>query len=365
MYSKAVEMSSNAIGTLQEQQDIYMESTEAHLKKLSTEAERTYDILFDTNAVNDMSDALTGLLKIFNNFLAGMGGGLQTITGLTAMAGNIFNKQIGAGLNQLAQNRDIERQNEQAVNTAMEFSQVGAANSTSTAEKQVYDQMTEKSKELLGLKNRISTEEMNTLLTLRKEAEQEQLKYKLLEEQANMDVSTEDLRITANNQKDNIKQERLQYAAIKKEIEEINVLRSKNTEEDNLKALIQQEDLLNRMSILDDHKAFSKEQEAQYQSAITKQDDLQLLDETELNELSKIANQHIEEQLKDEQEINRQLELRQQLDEGELERARARAQQKLQALADAQANLERQAAIQDMVKGLTTLVTLGTTLSGI
>lgn len=365
MYSKAVEMSSNAIGTLQEQQDIYMESTEAHLKKLSTEAERTYDILFDTNAVNDMSDALTGLLKIFNNFLAGMGGGLQTITGLTAMAGNIFNKQIGAGLNQLAQNRDIERQNEQAVNTAMEFSQVGAANSTSTAEKQVYDQMTEKSKELLGLKNRISTEEMNTLLTLRKEAEQEQLKYKLLEEQANMDVSTEDLRITANNQKDNIKQERLQYAAIKKEIEEINVLRSKNTEEDNLKALIQQEDLLNRMSILDDHKAFSKEQEAQYQSAITKQDDLQLLDETELNELSKIANQHIEEQLKDEQEINRQLELRQQLDEGELERARARAQQKQQALADAQANLERQAAIQDMVKGLTTLVTLGTTLSGI
>lgn len=365
MYSKAVEMSSNAIGTLQEQQDIYMESTEAHLKKLSTEAERTYDILFDTNAVNDMSDALTGLLKIFNNFLAGMGGGLQTITGLTAMAGNIFNKQIGAGLNQLAQNRDIERQNEQAVNTAMEFSQVGAANSTSTAEKQVYDQMTEKSKELLGLKNRISTEEMNTLLTLRKEAEQEQLKYKLLEEQANMDVSTEDLRITANNQKDNIKQERLQYAAIKKEIEEINVLRSKNTEENNLKALIQQEDLLNRMSILDDHKAFSKEQEAQYQSAITKQDDLQLLDETELNELSKIANQHIEEQLKDEQEINRQLELRQQLDEGELERARARAQQKQQALADAQANLERQAAIQDIVKGLTTLVTLGTTLSGI
>lgn len=365
MYSKAVEMSSNAIGTLQEQQDIYMESTEAHLKKLSTEAERTYDILFDTNAVNDMSDALTGLLKIFNNFLAGMGGGLQTITGLTAMAGNIFNKQIGAGLNQLAQNRDIERQNEQAVNTAMEFSQVGAANSTSTAEKQVYDQMTEKSKELLGLKNRISTEEMNTLLTLRKEAEQEQLKYKLLEEQANMDVSTEDLRITANNQKDNIKQERLQYAAIKKEIEEINVLRSKNTEEDNLKALIQQEDLLNRMSILDDHKAFSKEQEAQYQSAITQQDDLQLLDATELNELSKIANQHIEEQLKDEREINRQLELRQQLDEGELERARARAQQKQQALADAQANLERQAAIQDMVKGLTTLVTLGTTLSGI
>jgi len=34
MYSSAFETSENAIGTLQEQQDIYMESTEAHLKEL-------------------------------------------------------------------------------------------------------------------------------------------------------------------------------------------------------------------------------------------------------------------------------------------------------------------------------------------
>ena len=74
MYTDAIETSSNAIGTLQKQQDIYMESTAAHLKKLSTEAERTYDILFDQDAVNGFSDALTDVLSIFNNLLAGLGG---------------------------------------------------------------------------------------------------------------------------------------------------------------------------------------------------------------------------------------------------------------------------------------------------
>lgn len=67
MYTDALKMSATAAGTLQEQQDIYMESTKAHLEQLSAEAERTYDILFDQKAVNGMTDAMTGLLSIFND----------------------------------------------------------------------------------------------------------------------------------------------------------------------------------------------------------------------------------------------------------------------------------------------------------
>lgn len=67
MYTSALNDSKNAAGELQKEQDIYMESTKAHLEQLSTEAERTYDILFDQNAVNGMSDAMTGLLSIFND----------------------------------------------------------------------------------------------------------------------------------------------------------------------------------------------------------------------------------------------------------------------------------------------------------
>ena len=65
MYTKAIETSKNSTGELQKQQDIYMESTEAHLQQLRTEAERTYKTLFDDTAVKTMTDALTRIIKCF------------------------------------------------------------------------------------------------------------------------------------------------------------------------------------------------------------------------------------------------------------------------------------------------------------
>ena len=111
MYTKSLEMSANAAGTLQKQQDIYMESTEAHLQKLSTEAERTYDILFDTNAVNSFSDALTGVLNIFNNLLAGLGGGINDFVFFGSTIANIFNKQIGQSIERQIENIEIMKAN--------------------------------------------------------------------------------------------------------------------------------------------------------------------------------------------------------------------------------------------------------------
>lgn len=365
MYSKAVEMSSNAIGTLQEQQDIYMESTEAHLKKLSTEAERTYDILFDTNAVNDMSDALTGLLKIFNNFLAGMGGGLQTITGLAAMTGNIFNKQIGVGLNRLAQNRDIEKQNEQAVYTAMAFSQVAASKTNSEAESQVYEDMRLKSQEILALKERISTEDMNRLLTLRKEAEQESLITAALEEQNARQTSMVAIENSLKNQSKLIKEQKREYAAITENVEIIEQRRGSRYVEDRNQMLESQRDILSRIITMKDEELLTDEQIATLEKAQQRDSQGRVLTKKQIADLQNISQQVIEQELQEEKEITRQKELQQQLDNGALEAQQIKSQQKQQALADAQANLERQIAIQDMVKGLTTLITLGTTFSGI
>ena len=365
MYSRAVEMSSNAIGTLQEQQDTYMESTEAHLQKLSTEAERTYDILFDTNAVNDMSDALTELLKIFNNFLSGMGGGLQTITGLTAMTGNIFNKQIGAGLNQLAQNREIGKQNEQAVNTALAFSQEAASKTNSEAESEVYESMRLKSQEILALKERISTEDMNRLLTLRKEAEQESLITAALEEQNARQTSMVAIENSLKNQSKLIKEQKREYAAITENVEIIEQKRGSRYVEDRNQMLESQRDILSRIVTMKDEELLTDEQISILEKAQQRDSQNRVLTKKQIADLQNISQQVIEQEVQEEKEITRQKELQQQLDSGALETQQIKSQQKQQALADAQANLERQAAIQDMVKGLTTLVTLGTTLSGI
>ena len=105
MYKDALNSSKNSAGELQKQQDIYMESTEAYLQRLATEAEETYDILFDDTAVKTMTASLTGLLSVFNSLLAGTGGGLSSLTFLGANAINLFSGKIGQGISQSVTNR--------------------------------------------------------------------------------------------------------------------------------------------------------------------------------------------------------------------------------------------------------------------
>ena len=112
MYTKALNTSMDALGTLQDQQDIYMESTAAHLKQLRAEAENTYDILFDQDTVNGFADALTKTLGIFNNFISAVGGGGQAFATLGAMATNLFSQQIGNQLGNLINNREIANANQ-------------------------------------------------------------------------------------------------------------------------------------------------------------------------------------------------------------------------------------------------------------
>lgn len=114
MYTDALNTSKNAAGALQEQQDIYMESTAAHLQKLSTEVERTYDIIFDESVINGLADVFTGLLTGVNNFFDSLGGGLPL---LASFANNIMmlsNKQIAKGIEEnIIENIESSRNNKE------------------------------------------------------------------------------------------------------------------------------------------------------------------------------------------------------------------------------------------------------------
>ena len=103
-YTKALETSSNAAGTLQNQQDIYMESTEAHLKQLKTETQRTYDLLFNTDTINDFTDIFSNSLEVLNNFIEGIGGGGKALIYFGSIAANVFNKQISDSILRLQNN---------------------------------------------------------------------------------------------------------------------------------------------------------------------------------------------------------------------------------------------------------------------
>lgn len=172
MYTKALETSANAAGTLQEQQDIFMESTTAHLQRLSTEAEKTYDILFDQEAINGFSDALTGLLSIFNTFLKGLGGGMNDFVYLGAVISNILNKQIAGGINNFIQNFEIVKNNKATIDMLRAINEEGFSTVGGANEKYVTDATSaqfERLEKILSLQNFIDEEEFNKLTTLNQE----------------------------------------------------------------------------------------------------------------------------------------------------------------------------------------------------
>ena len=101
---KNINVAKKASGTLDEQQEIYMEGTEAHLNRLKAQFEELYSNVFKSDEINTIVDLFTDMTKSANNFIASFGGGVKSIIGLGAIVANIFNQQIINGIKQADQN---------------------------------------------------------------------------------------------------------------------------------------------------------------------------------------------------------------------------------------------------------------------
>ena len=117
-YNKALNTAQNAAGTLQEQQDIYMESTEAHLESLNAAVEDIFDSFLDTDTVEPLIDLLTELASLTANWIDGLGGGVNILKSLGSVGLMVFGDQIAKSINISATNLQIAR------NNAIQFNQV-------------------------------------------------------------------------------------------------------------------------------------------------------------------------------------------------------------------------------------------------
>ena len=104
MYSDALETSIDSLGTLQEQQDIYMESTVAKLKTLKATWQDLYKGLLKNSEINTVIDDLTNIVDVFAKFTKSFGGGIKSITAFGLIFANIFDKQIGRAIIQAENN---------------------------------------------------------------------------------------------------------------------------------------------------------------------------------------------------------------------------------------------------------------------
>lgn len=122
MYKDALETSKNATGTLQEQQDIYMESTAAHLKQLTNAWDKLYSAALDSDTINAVVDGLTVIVDLAGSFIENLGGGIDTLKIFGGLATQIFGKQIANSLSTTFNNLQISKNNQKAYEDSLMMS---------------------------------------------------------------------------------------------------------------------------------------------------------------------------------------------------------------------------------------------------
>ena len=109
-FGENLKVASNATGNLQKQQDIYMESTEAHLEKLGAASERFMSALFDKDGVNGLIDGLTSLTTFMANFIESIGGGKNALMMLGSVGMQVFDNQIARSISTTLNNIKASRE---------------------------------------------------------------------------------------------------------------------------------------------------------------------------------------------------------------------------------------------------------------
>ena len=123
MYNKAVETSMSSQGTLQKQQDIYMESTAAHLQQMQTSWEGVKDAILKPDDVNPLIDVFGTFGKITKEAIEGLGGLKGVLTLLGTVGLQTFGPILGESLAGFISNLDIAKAQASALATELQFTQ--------------------------------------------------------------------------------------------------------------------------------------------------------------------------------------------------------------------------------------------------
>lgn len=152
MYQSSLKTSQNAEGTLEQQNQIYLESVEASFNQLRAQAEQLYQTLFDPDVIKDFVAAITKVVEVIDNLIKSLGGVGTTLGMLASTAGRLFSNQLGTAIarpfinasnknfnkEQIAQSKINLEQSQALMNSAFDAEKAGinqkAANNEITNE---------------------------------------------------------------------------------------------------------------------------------------------------------------------------------------------------------------------------------------
>lgn len=184
-YTKTLQTSASAIGTLQEQQDTYMESTAAHLEKLETAWERVFDAFFNNEGMNTLIDGVAGIINVLGGGLEGIGGGFTLILGLSGKIADVLKKNIAPEIaSWVEQTRNLKENTEQIKKTDEIISQLQKIGVSKDVIKndEAFIEIVDFKKHMLDLREVLTEEEQNEANYLIKMKAQAEAEKALLEE---------------------------------------------------------------------------------------------------------------------------------------------------------------------------------------
>lgn len=178
-YTKTLQISANAMGTLQDQQDIYMESTAAHVEQLETAWEKVFDAFFNNEGMNNLIDGGTEFIKLLGNFIESVGGGANVLIGATGTLLDLYKGPLANELmnildyfQAIQQNQSTIIQQQKVLQSIKDISGVNLENLTDEATKEIIKMK----EEMLGFGKIVSEEEhqeVNYLIKLRARLEEQ------------------------------------------------------------------------------------------------------------------------------------------------------------------------------------------------
>lgn len=364
MYNEAVQISADSVGTLQKQQDIYMESTAAHLEQLRTEADKTYDILFDQNVINDFTDALTDMLSVLNNYLTGLNGGMNSIVHMGSVVANVFQNQIGKVLNQGLSNIESSKQNTENLNLKQDVINAHVLKGENVTNDTALEEETEIAQRLLNIRKLLTSEEYNDLTN----------------HQQKIGALTQEI-TEIKNYGELLKGIGLREGDSSQTIE--NRIINKQEELNCQKDLLEYLELCNRS---EEEQSIHAERIAELSSDIFEEnshiaevlaglgdEQLNILEatqsiETETSDIANLIERQRQLVQRSEQDINnanKALQLRGDIENGNLAKLEQEKKVRQDIITKTEEQAKRQKALSEMVSGLMTLVSLGTTIVGI
>lgn len=163
-YQSALNVSQKAAGTLQKQQNVYLESTTAHINELNTAWDNLYHSTLDADTINTVTDGLKILVKLTDNWIQSIGGGKGALLNLGAIATNVFSKQIASSIAISINNLKTERQQIEEIQARLKLTDEVRNDRTYDDESRAIAQMANDSTKYTSVMSQSQQEYSNSLI---------------------------------------------------------------------------------------------------------------------------------------------------------------------------------------------------------